>query len=48
MLFFFKHGKIDQTLVDFPTKSSKNIARGTTDPEMESINLRNLLNNSIS
>ena len=28
--------------------SSKNIARGTTDPEIESVHLSNLLNNSIS
>ena len=30
------------------TDKLKNIARGTTDPEIESVHLSNLLNNSIS
>ena len=29
-------------------KCEENIARGTTDPEMESVHLSNLLNDSIS
>ena len=38
----------ENNIIDIQGSHQQNIARGTTDPEIESVHLSNLLNNCIS